>query len=304
MRVSKKILFQIVLVITLIVQLLISAVVMNSQKTFFSKKEYDNVTASIYETVVREISNPIYTSMTMAKNTFLIDVLENEENYSEEELVQLMAEYLTLLKDSLGTQTAFVVSEKTHRYYYYDGLNKYINPEVDEHDVWYTIFTNTRKPYDLDVDTDQLNRNSWTVFVNTRIEDTNKKLLGVCGIGISMDKLQEMLSNYEKKFGLKVNFINSEGVVQVDTDSVNIENAYLYDVQYGREKDGYSYKNANGEYVIMRYVDDLNWYLVIRGYLRSITFKEILPLLISSLIVILVNIFAFYFLFKKETSDK
>lgn len=300
MKSLRKIIFTIIMSVTIITGLIFSICIINSRKSNFSKTEYDDVALCIYETVSGAISNPIYSSLTMAKNTFLIEALKNEADYSEDEIIALMANYLSLLKDTIGSQTAFVVSEKSHRYYYYDGLNKIIDPEIDEHDAWYTIFTNTRKPYDLDVDTDQVNKDSWTVFVNARIEDENKRLLGVCGIGISMKNLQTMLINYENRFNIKVNFINSEGVVQVDTDSVNIENAYLYDVQYGKEKDGYAYKNSNNEYVVMRYVDDLGWYLVIRGHLKSIDSSELIPLVLLFLGVILINLTAFFVLIKRK----
>ncbi len=289
MKGRKKIVPIIVLTATLFLSTAISIMGMKVRKEDNAQMHYSVISSSVYEAVSNEITRPIYTSLTLANDVLLIDVLRNEEAYDEEEAIGKISQYLAAVKESIHANTAFLVSEKTKRYYYAEGLNKVIDIENDEHDVWYSIFTNTRKPYDLDVDADQTNGNSWTVFVNARVEDENGNLLGVCGIGLSMERLQELLKDYENKYHIKINFIDSDGLVQVDTDTINIENSYLYDVQYGKEKDGYSYKNNRGEYVVMRYVEQLNWYLVLHGEDASIKGKEIFPVVLGSVIVILIN---------------
>lgn len=296
----KKRIFLAILSTTIIVATVMIMTIINSRKIAFSKNEYDTISHSIYETVESELTVPIFISLFMAKNSFLIEALKHETEISEEEFVAQMSNHLKLLKDSINAETAFVISEKTQRYYYHKGLNKVLNVAEDDHDAWYQIFINTRKSYDLDVDADQTNNNLWTVFINCRIEDESKKVLGVCGIGFSMEKLQNVLKEYEEKYNIKINFVNSEGLVQIDTDSVNIENAYLYDMQYGKEKDGYTYENSSGEYVIMRYVDDLNWYLVIRGNLSKINSTEIIPICLLGLFLLLINVIAFIILTKAE----
>ncbi len=253
------------------------------------EEKYSIISSGIYDAVENEISTPIYVSLTMANNEFLVNLLKNEDGYTEDEAVEQVSAYLSALKNVIGAQTTFLISRNTSRYYTYEGLYKIVNPSADEHDVWYPIFVNSRKPYDIDVDCDQLNGNNWTVFVNARVEDEDKKLLGVCGLGMSMYKLQELLQQYESDYSIKVNFINSEGLIQVDTDSVNIENAYLHDVQYGREKDGYTYKNGSGEFVVMRFVERLNWYLVIHGKSGVLTKSEVLPVVFAAVLLVVLN---------------
>lgn len=288
----KKLVVMMISIISIIIFMGVFIAETAQRKLGSGKNEYALITSSVYESVQSEIQRPISISLSMANDTFMTEMLESEGNYTEQEMVDKMAVYLSRQKEVFEAQTAFVVSEKTGRYYSYDGLNKVIDTQKDAHDVWYSIFKNSRKAYDLDVDTDEVNGNCWTVFVNVRIEDENQKLLGVCGIGVSMEKLQQIIKDYEDQNNVKINFINSEGVVQIDTDSVNIENAYLYDVQYGKEKDGYAYTNENGEYVVMRYVDSLNWYLVIHGEKVTVTWKDIAPALLTGVFLIVVNIFA------------
>lgn len=299
MKLSKRAILVSVFVLTIVVSTVISILGVRTRKSKDDETKYSLIANSVYETIQNEFSKPIYTSLTMANDLFLIETLENEGSYTEKEAVDKMAGFLEKMKQATGAQTAFLISEESKRYYTYEGLNKIMDVENDEHDIWYTIFVNKRKPYDLDVDVDQVNGNSWTVFVNARIEDKKGKLLGVCGIGLAMENLQNILVQYENDYDLKVNFINSEGLVQVDTDAVNIENSYLYDVQYGKEKDGYSYKNNDGEYVVMRYIDSIDWYLVIHGLDGNLKVADLLPIILGSLCVIIVNLIVVFVVTRK-----
>ena len=297
---KKKIAIMLISIISIVIFMCVFIAETAQRKLDSGQNEYALITSSVYESVQNELQRPISISLSMANDTLLTELLENEDNYAKQEVVDKMAAYLSRQKEVFDAQTAYVISENTGRYYSYDGLNKVIDTQNDSHDVWYSIFKNSRKAYDLDVDTDEVNADCWTVFVTARIEDENHQLLGVCGIGVSMEKLQQIIKDYEEKNNVKINFINSEGVVQIDTDSVNIENACLYDVQYGKDKDGYAYTNEDGDYVMMRYVDSLNWYLVIHGKKVTVTLKDIIPALLVGIILIVVNLFAGLFLPGKD----
>lgn len=289
MKTSGKIIIIISLIITIAVSSVISVMGINNRMKNNSKKQYSIISEGVYEAVQSAISKPVYTGLTMASDVFVSDLLQNEEEYTDQEFEQIVSRYLIVLKDATNAQTTFMISDNTKKYYTYEGLNKIVDPQNDDHDVWYSIFINTRKKYDLDVDVDQVNENAWTVFVNTRIEDENGKLLGVCGLGLAMDDLQNILKEYEDNYNIKINFIDSEGRVQIDTDDVNIESAVLHDVQYGKEKDGYAYFNNEGEYVVMRFVDSLNWYLVIHGNPEKMTVENMLPIILGGMFVVVVN---------------
>lgn len=265
---------------------------LNVQKEKNLQQKYSLISDSVYESIENELGKPLYAAITMANNSFLRDFLLKEAEMDEEDFTAQTIGYLSALKDTIGAQTAFLVSNQSRRYYTFSGFNKIVNPESDSHDVWYSAFINSRKKYDIDVDIDQVHDNLWTVFINTRINDENGKFLGICGVGLSMEELQGILRQYEKKYSVKVNFINSEGIVQVDTDAINIENSYLYDTQYGKEKDGYSYKNKDGEYVVMRFVEDLNWYLVIHGDGNTMDWRDTLPVIANTALLLLLDFLA------------
>ncbi len=223
------------------------------------------IAADTYDSIASELLPTVAVSNSMSHNTFLIRMLQEESLSPKEQVTADMAEYLTGIRDSVGAFTSFVISDKSRRYYSYEGLHKIISPEEDEHDIWYSIFVDGRKSYDLDVDTDQVNGDSWTVFVNSRIEDSSGKLLGVCGIGTKIDNIQETLRHYEEEYKVKINLVNKDGIVQVDTSSINLDSPYLYNIQYGEVTDFISSTGPDGACTVTRYLDHLGWYLAVRN---------------------------------------
>ena len=142
-------------------------------------KEIDTMlTYRIYDSISSSLNEPITVAKTMACDDFLADFLKNEDGMERDEAVAVMQRYLNSLKGGLGYNSAFLVSERSRRYYTYEGFNKIVDPEHDEHDIWYSLFVEKGKPYDLDVDSDEVNQGQWTVFVNARITDESGALLG------------------------------------------------------------------------------------------------------------------------------
>ncbi|MDD6812306.1 MAG: hypothetical protein PUD93_10640 [Lachnospiraceae bacterium] len=113
----------------------------------------------------------------------------------------------------------------------------------------------------------QMRMMSGIPFLLSRIEDSNGELLGVCGVSVVMTELQETLSKYEEEYGIKINLVNNEGLVQVDTDTINIENAVL-DINIFDITDSMDYvyqQSVDGGYSVSKYVESLGWYLVVQS---------------------------------------
>lgn len=229
-------------------------------------------TTNIYAELRNELARPIVVSMTMANDSFLKAwiLAESHGNWSEDHR-QLLTRYLTGLKQEYGYNTAFVVSETTKRYYYHGGLNKIISRE-DAHDDWYYDFLEKDKPYDLDIDTDEVNRNQLTVFINCRITGENGKLMGVTGVGLELDRVQAMIKTFEDAFNLKAVLFNREGIVQVSTDTDEIYRVNVFDMpdlQANRQtvlsrRDLQSFVNTQGGgYIITQYIEDMDWHLLV-----------------------------------------
>ena len=223
--------------------------------------------ARIYDSIREDLAEPIFVSQTMAHDALFIDLLRNEADYGEDEIVALMERYLTSIKDGLGYESAFAVSEASKRYYSFSGLYKRIDPDGEAYDRWYTLFVGENKPYALDVDRDEMLQDAWTVFVDARVEDADGTLLGVCGVGVHMTGSQELFKALENEYKVKINLADAQGLVQVDTDENNIQKVSLADLTADFHPSGeYVYRRVSGDRtVITKYLENLDWYLVVQS---------------------------------------
>ncbi len=272
--------------------ILVIGVSINSVATLAREntKEMDTMlTYRVYDSIASTLNEPIIVSKTMACNGFILDFLQKEKDMDEKEAVATMQKYLSGVKNGLEYNTAFLISEKTRRYYTYEGLNKVIDPVNDEHDVWYKLFLDQNVAYDLDVDSDEMNKNQWTIFVNTRIVDEKGNVLGVCGVGVQMNNLQEMFREEEKEYNVKINLVDKNGLVQVDTEDINIENAWLDgNVLSNEGQNDYVYQTTNkNEFAVTKYVEYLGWYLVVRSSPTTIN-REFISIIVLNIALSLI----------------
>ena len=229
-------------------------------------RETNKVLATqIYDYIVSELSGPIMAARTMANNSFLVDAMEQEQSLDEEAFSSTVSGYLTGIEDGLGYNSSFVVSDATKKYYTRSGVIRTIHPTRNGSDSWYLSFANSQPQYDLDVDADEHDKDSLTVYVNAKVT-SGDAFLGVCGVGVRMTGLQDLFRTFEQGFNVKISLVDSAGVVQVDTDSETIENASLVDLIDGARGGEYVYTELGGDrFVVTKYVDDLDWYLVVQS---------------------------------------
>lgn len=247
----------------------------------------------VYDSIYGEIMNPLMVSKTMAYDAFLQELLAREESLSEKEISKIIGDYLGLLKEKFNYSSVFVVSERTRRYYNESGILKVLNPQKVPYDIWYPIFIDGEKEYDLDTDRDQANDYLWTVFINIKIRDKNGELLGVCGVGVIMDRLQSLITELEDENDIKINLIDLEGLVQVDTNSTNIENAYISEAVLDKAKSDtftISRKGLSGLRMV-RFMKDLEWYVVVHGIIEKDTVSKKMFLLLFFLLALTLAIF-------------
>lgn len=219
----------------------------------------------IYDSISSELSEPIIVSRSMANDTFLIEALKTEAVNGVDQTAEALAGYLTGQKEAFGYEAAFVVSEASKCYYSYGGINKQMDLTRSDRDQWYAQFIANGKEYELDVDRDELSQDQWTVFVDTRIEDADGKLLGVCGVGARITGSQDLFVTLEKEYKVHISLIDADGLIHVDTDESKIESEYLTGIQVSDTKD-FVYQKIDAERaVVTKYIDRLGWYLVIES---------------------------------------
>ncbi|MCR4580164.1 MAG: sensor domain-containing diguanylate cyclase [Treponema sp.] len=293
----KNILVVVALLVVMAFVSFIGTILFPSQSSISEKDFHILLTQRINDAIEAGIEGPLQLSKAMAKSSFILEVLKNEENYTEEEAISIMQKWLSNIKETGDYPSAFLISEKTKRYYTADGLNKIIDPQNDSHDIWYSNFMTTDSPLTLDVDIDQTNKNIWTIFLNVKIYDGDK-ILGVCGLGIKMSKMQKILENYESQYNIRINLVDYDGLVQVDTDNINIENSYRSS-QFFSEDDEILYTVRRKGFAASCYISELNWYLLVKNsdehkHTTSINPKfvvlEIISLFILLALAIIYNI--------------
>lgn len=230
--------------------------------------EKDNrvVARLIENSIDNAFLRPITVSETISNDFTTQKILNIHTKQESVSMEKTASDYLTSIRDGFGYSMVFAVSDPAKVYYTYNGISKYINPDGDEHDIWYKNFVDSGKKYKLDVDTDEAANWSLSVFVNTAVYGNDDEFLGVCGIGVDMTELQKLLERYERIYDVKIDLIDADGLIQVDTDSSRIEQDYIRISNLSNYADGECY------YEIMKkgnrtitYMENLDWYLVVKN---------------------------------------
>lgn len=224
------------------------------------------LTTQVYDYISTEISGPIMAARTMASNSFLVDALRDEATTDEQELSASLARYLSGVEKGVGYRSSFVVSDATKRYYTRDGYTRTIKPATDPQDAWYAAFMDNAASYDLDVDTDERDKSTLTVYVNVKVGETPGDPLGICGVGVRMTGIQELFRTFEEGFDVKIDLVDPSGTIMVDTNTARIERENLSSLIGDAASGEYVYSElSGGRFVVTKYVEDLDWYLVVQS---------------------------------------
>lgn len=228
------------------------------------------------------MSKPVMVSKTMANDEFLKTWLSKEpEGAGSSAYMSQLYSYLKTYQVKYGYTTVFCISSQTGNYYYQDGLNKTISKD-DPHDVWYYNFISTGHEYDLEVDTNQANHNSITVFVNFRVTGDDGRLLGIIGVGLQASFIEDTIRSYEKNYNLSVYIINVGGAVNsfkggtdifVSQDKLPAYTGIRGKIkmnQSGNSEIQWFTDGDERKCLITKYDEPLGWYLVLEMKTNSI----------------------------------
>ena len=258
----------VILLVSFLLSTIISLASLHSMAVNNQREMNKVLAAQIYDTISIELGEPLIVSRTMANDYFLIDILKNENRISDESLNKNIETYLLGIKEGLDFESAFIVSDHSRKYYSYQGVHKVIDPTHNEADKWYSDFVALDREYAYDVDNDEVNQGAWTVFTDVKIVDKDSdKLLGVCGVGFHMKKSQELFYALEDEYHVKIDLIDADHLIQVDTDLDSIEKDHLNNIDLeGAMKNEYFYQDlGGGRFAVVKYLDSIGWYLVVQS---------------------------------------
>lgn len=236
----------------------------------------------IYAEIDNELTKPIFVAQTMANDSFLKSWLYGEQEHLDDPAyMRRLQDYLNAYQQKYDYDAVYMISARSSIYYYYMGINKVVSPE-DEHDDWYYDFLKSGKSYKLNIDSDEVNQNEMTVFVDCRVEGQDGSLIGTTGVGVKMSRLQELLLSHETAYDLQAFLVNAQGEVQVDSNAQRMEESnvfeqeslrHLRDVILGNRESMEMHWYPEGQLdtcIISRYIENLDWYLIIKKDTRAI----------------------------------
>jgi len=223
---------------------------------------------NLYSEIQKDLVRPVVISSMMASDTFLRDwVLTGEEDLEQ------VTRYLQEVKDRYNAFTTFFISERTRIYYQTSGVLKRIS-QKEPRDAWYFRVRAMSTPYEVNIDPDQANKDTITIFINYRMLDYAGRFIGVTGIGITMDAARGLIDTYQKRYGREVYFVDRQGMVAVGSSTQRQgsdirKSTGLADIAESILRKGsgsFQYMKDGRERLLnVRLIPELNWYLFVEG---------------------------------------
>lgn len=222
---------------------------------------------NIYSEIQRDLLQPVLISSLMANDTFVIEWVSDGEKDPER-----MERYLTQIQEQYQTITAFFISEKTRLYYHPDGIIKQVS-ENDEADQWYFRARSTKQDYQINIDHDTADRQRLSIFVNYRVLNKQGELLGVIGVGLSMETVTRLIENYQQRYGREIYFVNRQGEVMLQSsqyshelhlqNKAGLEKLFTRILTSPSASVPFEAKNGNVIYLNSRLVPEFDWFLIV-----------------------------------------
>lgn len=291
--------FSIIMLFALLASTLIATFSISKISQEYSSERLSTLSTDIERSINDVLSQTINVSRTIANDTFLTSLMDEETD--PEEMKEQMAVYTRRLEKTFSYQWVFIASDKT-KAYYSDGTYQILDPDSED-DSWYADFVNGGQEYDATIGTDNDAPDAATFFVDVRIENEQGEFLGVCGIAMNMDKLVETILEFEEEYGVKVQFVDEDKEVQLGNKEENVQIDELDLDEIGQEKILVNRQGLDSSYSIIRFIDQLGWYMVIRDYDpldKTVDLFLIVFTTISSILVILITVLGLWYILRRN----
>ncbi|RLJ68073.1 sensor domain-containing diguanylate cyclase [Sulfurisoma sediminicola] len=222
--------------------------------------------SNIYSEIQKDLVRPVLVSSTMANDTFVRDwVLQGEHD------VAAMARYLGEVRKRYGAFSSFFVSDRTSTYYTGEGVLKKVSPD-EPRDTWYYRVRQMQADYEINVDPDLANKDALTIFINYRVFDFGGNYIGTTGIGLTVDAVRRLLSEYQERFQRTIYFVDERGRIVVfgtrlnrDPELRKVEGVgNLVDRILAERHGTYQFVAGGDNHILhVNYLPELKWYLFV-----------------------------------------
>ncbi len=254
----------------------------------------------------------VVASQMMANDIFLKMWTLSEVGDTTDAHKKLLYNYLKEYKEKYNYDIVFFVSNNTYNYYYDGGLNKVVSPD-DNFDSWYFNFLDLNQEYDIQIDHDEVNDFSVSLFVNCLVTDERGKTLGVVGVGNNIDDFQSKLENYESEYDLTVcianvgnahnSFTGSTTYYKTVEDAAKTLGLSTETITMEVDDDGYAWNDGNICTKVM-HNKALNWNIFVQTDITpniNILLAQMNRRIVLLALIILSYLFVSFTLFSKLT---
>lgn len=263
--------------IVIISIMLVVAMLTNNIMKELTVRDIQNVTrltqTNIYSEIVNELVEPVNTSIIMANNTFLFEMM-NEDTPETEETI---AKYLSAIQKATNYESVFMIPHKTLSYYHPGGTDAKVDLD-SEGSFWYKDIMNSKSDYTVLVNTEQLADFALTFYIDASMKDENGEFSGVAGVGKRITHFQRIMSLHSAQ-GVKAYIINGDGLIQMHDKSELVKTTNFYDLEgispdelTIRDSDEVAIeKQVDDNFIIVQHIPILDWYLVVSKATSEIT---------------------------------
>ena len=275
-----------IIAIILVIGFVLTAVLSyraNYRTSLDKMEQISTLTAEgIYYRLTTKFTKPVNISLTMAHDSLLASHLSGEPRHGDDAAyIETTRAYLETYQKKYDFDSVFLVSAATGRYYSFRGVDRVLT-EKNPENAWYFRLLDSPRDYTLEVDNDEVQGadNAITVFVNCKIKDAAGRVLGVVGVGIRIDSLQELLRSYEEKYHVTASLVSKNGTMEISTAHTGYEGKdwfTVYRQEDIREKvlgwnaDSMSLKlwtptaprSHEKSFIVTRFIPELSWNLIV-----------------------------------------
>ena len=141
---------------------------------------------NIYTDIQKQIIEPYLITSMMANDTFVKEWLKSDGNPAK------IQEYLLAIKNEYGLLSAILVHDKTKNYYTQNGFLETLHLQ-NRDNKWYFRFKNSQNDREINIDTNVKIDKALIMFMNNKILDKNKKLIGITSTGVKIASINKNL---------------------------------------------------------------------------------------------------------------
>lgn len=255
----------------------------------------------IHAGLQKDILYPVFISSMMAQDPQVRDWMESSAR-NEGAIIA----YLNDIRAKYGTVSSFMASDGSRKLYHtYGPADELI--EGRPADNWFYRVKGMRNAkYETNVDIDTQYSGRPTLFINHRVLGAKGAFLGVVGVAITLDTMNQVLARYQARFGRNIYFVDAGGKVVLSGQALKGDELSLSSrsgikdiapaiLNRSVAPTSLAYRSGKSDVLVnSRYLPEVNWYLVVEqnvsGNIRPLTRIFAMNFGISFIVMLLVLI--------------